>query len=149
MVTWAPSSVVGSLPLLERGEGVYVYDTAGKKYLDWTSEAVCVNLGHTVPDSVKQAMNEQLDQMPFAYSGIGLLTGLLLFVVLVQILSKAWFLCVPDWRHCSRSWLPGTSTVSFFLPPVERLTTAPSAWQGFIQVRRRSSTNTAATMVAP
>ena len=72
MVTWAPSSVVGSLPLLERGEGVYVYDTAGKKYLDWTSEAVCVNLGHTVPDSVKQAMNEQLDQMPFAYSGIGL-----------------------------------------------------------------------------
>ena len=37
---------------------------------------------------VKQAMNEQLDQMPFAYSGIGLLTGLLLFVVLVHILRK-------------------------------------------------------------
>ena len=35
----------------QRNQGVYVYDTAGKKYLDWTSEAVCVNLGHTVPES--------------------------------------------------------------------------------------------------
>ena len=33
-------------------QGVYVYDSNGKKYLDWTSEAVCVNLGHSIPDSV-------------------------------------------------------------------------------------------------
>ena len=33
-------------------QGVYVYDSTGKKYLDWTSEAVCVNLGHTMPETV-------------------------------------------------------------------------------------------------
>lgn len=35
-----------------RAEGVYLYDDAGKQYLDWTSQAVCSNLGHTVPEQV-------------------------------------------------------------------------------------------------
>lgn len=72
MLTWSPSSSVSSLPILERAEGVYVYDSEGKKYLDWTSEAVCVNLGHSVPESVKEAMLEQMKQTPFVYGGIGL-----------------------------------------------------------------------------
>ena len=32
---------------IERGEGVYLYDTAGNKFLVWTSKAVCTNLGYT------------------------------------------------------------------------------------------------------
>eukprot|EP00437_Effrenium_voratum_P004161 CAMPEP_0181424698 /NCGR_PEP_ID=MMETSP1110-20121109/14781_1 /TAXON_ID=174948 /ORGANISM="Symbiodinium sp., Strain CCMP421" /LENGTH=517 /DNA_ID=CAMNT_0023547869 /DNA_START=32 /DNA_END=1585 /DNA_ORIENTATION=- len=71
MLTWSPSAALGSLPIIERAEGVYVYDTSGKKYLDWTSEAVCVNLGHTIPDSVKQAMIEQMEQTAFVYGGMG------------------------------------------------------------------------------
>lgn len=72
MLTWGTSAAIEKLPLIERGEGVYLYDTDGKQYLDWTSEAVCVNLGHTVPESVKKAMNEQLEKTPFVYGGIGL-----------------------------------------------------------------------------
>eukprot|EP00931_Biecheleriopsis_adriatica_P073317 TRINITY_DN47625_c0_g1_i1.p1 TRINITY_DN47625_c0_g1~~TRINITY_DN47625_c0_g1_i1.p1 ORF type:complete len:518 (-),score=96.32 TRINITY_DN47625_c0_g1_i1:81-1634(-) len=71
MLTWSPSAPIESIPIIERAEGVYLYDSTGKQYLDWTSEAVCVNLGHTVPDSVKQAMNEQLNTAPFVYGGMG------------------------------------------------------------------------------
>lgn len=72
MLTWSASAPVENLPIIERGEGVYLYDTTGKKYLDWTSEAVCVNLGHTMPESVKKAMDEQMEKVPFVYGGMGL-----------------------------------------------------------------------------
>eukprot|EP00928_Gymnodinium_smaydae_P037350 TRINITY_DN25948_c0_g1_i1.p1 TRINITY_DN25948_c0_g1~~TRINITY_DN25948_c0_g1_i1.p1 ORF type:complete len:523 (-),score=94.39 TRINITY_DN25948_c0_g1_i1:342-1910(-) len=72
MLTWSGAAPIEGMPIIERGEGVYVYDTAGKKYLDWTSEAVCVNLGHTVPDSVKKAMVEQIETIPFVYGGMGI-----------------------------------------------------------------------------
>ena len=52
------------MPLLRRGEGSYLYDDDGKQYLDWTSQAVCANLGHTVPQSVKAAVAQQLDTLP-------------------------------------------------------------------------------------
>ena len=47
---WPAPVIVISLPF-QLVQGVYVYDSEGKKYLDWTSEAVCVNLGHSVPES--------------------------------------------------------------------------------------------------
>lgn len=34
------------MPIIERGEGAYVYDTAGKKYLDGLSGLFTVNIGH-------------------------------------------------------------------------------------------------------
>jgi adenosylmethionine-8-amino-7-oxononanoate aminotransferase len=71
MNTWGPSRPVGSAITVDRGEGVYVYDTNGNKYLDWTSQAVCSNLGHTVPPAVRDAINGQLDRMPMVYGGIG------------------------------------------------------------------------------
>ena len=36
--------------VLERGEGVYVYDVTGKKYLDFLSAYSAVNQGHCHPD---------------------------------------------------------------------------------------------------
>lgn len=53
-------------------QGVFLYDTAGKQYLDWTSQAVCTNLGHSIPDQVIQAATSQLSTLPFTYSGTGL-----------------------------------------------------------------------------
>eukprot|EP00439_Symbiodinium_sp_Y106_P035523 s1147_g4.t1 len=70
MLSWTASNPVKALPVIERGEGVYLYDTNGKKYLDWTSQAVCVNLGHT--EVIKQGINEQLDSLPYVYGGLGL-----------------------------------------------------------------------------
>jgi adenosylmethionine-8-amino-7-oxononanoate aminotransferase len=34
------------VPIIERGEGCYVYDTHGKRYLDGLSALYCVNVGH-------------------------------------------------------------------------------------------------------
>jgi adenosylmethionine-8-amino-7-oxononanoate aminotransferase len=36
----------GEVPIIERGEGCYVYDTHGKRYLDGLSALYCVNVGH-------------------------------------------------------------------------------------------------------
>lgn len=38
--------VEGDLPLIVRGEGPYVYDSNGKRYLDGLSALFCVNAGH-------------------------------------------------------------------------------------------------------
>src|SRR5947209_5368506 len=34
------------VPTIERGEGCYVYDTRGRRYLDGLSALFCVNAGH-------------------------------------------------------------------------------------------------------
>merc|ERR1719498_890334 len=71
MNTWGPSRPLGDAPIVDYGEGVYLYDKKGNKYLDWTSQAVCTNLGHSVPQAIKAAINKQLDAMPMVYGGIG------------------------------------------------------------------------------
>jgi len=72
MLTWGPSAPAAGLPQIVRGEGVYVYDSKGNKYLDWTSQAVCVNLGHTVPEEVKSAVAKQMDTLTYIYGGLGM-----------------------------------------------------------------------------
>jgi len=41
---------------VSHSEDIYLYDSEGKKYIDWSAGAVCANLGHTVPDSIVEAM---------------------------------------------------------------------------------------------
>eukprot|EP00933_Yihiella_yeosuensis_P040667 TRINITY_DN35005_c0_g1_i1.p1 TRINITY_DN35005_c0_g1~~TRINITY_DN35005_c0_g1_i1.p1 ORF type:complete len:584 (-),score=127.68 TRINITY_DN35005_c0_g1_i1:398-2149(-) len=72
MLSWSSSESVQDLPIMEKGEGVYLYDSNGTKYLDWTSQAVCVNLGYDVPEGVRNAVNHQLDTLPYMYGGLGL-----------------------------------------------------------------------------
>ena len=48
--------------VLERGEGVHVYDVAGKKYLDFLSAYSAVNQGHCHPRLVK-AISEQASKL--------------------------------------------------------------------------------------
>ncbi len=57
LVSWSPQGVWNPIPI-ERGEGVYVYDANGKRYLDWSSQLVNVNIGHSHPHVVK-AIQEQ------------------------------------------------------------------------------------------
>jgi adenosylmethionine-8-amino-7-oxononanoate aminotransferase len=56
-----------SLPMIDRGEGVYVYDTDGKQYLDACGGAAVSCLGHS-DAQVKQAIVDQLDRIPFAHT---------------------------------------------------------------------------------
>lgn len=70
--TWGVTAPAESTPLITRAEGVYMWDADGKQYLDWTSQAVCSNLGHDVPPAVVDAITAQLRSVPFVYSGIGM-----------------------------------------------------------------------------
>ncbi|MGI9305219.1 MAG: aminotransferase class III-fold pyridoxal phosphate-dependent enzyme, partial [Gammaproteobacteria bacterium] len=55
------------LPVAVRGDGPYVIDANGKRYLDASSGAAVSCLGHNHP-AVLQAVKDQLDQVPFAHT---------------------------------------------------------------------------------
>src|ERR1700744_4148182 len=52
------------IPIIVRGEGCYVYDEHGKRYLDGLSALFCVNIGHGRADVV-QAGAEQAKELGF------------------------------------------------------------------------------------
>ncbi len=54
-----------SIPVLDRGEGCYVWDTDGKRYLDGLSALFCVQVGYGRPEMV-QAAAQQMAKLPFA-----------------------------------------------------------------------------------
>jgi adenosylmethionine-8-amino-7-oxononanoate aminotransferase len=56
-----------TLPVVARGDGMYIYDTDGKEYLDACGGAAVSCLGHSDPD-VKKAIIDQLDRIPFAHT---------------------------------------------------------------------------------
>ncbi len=53
-------------PMLDRAEGVYLYDVNGKRYLDGSSGAMVSNIGHSNP-YVLDAMKRQMDKATFGY----------------------------------------------------------------------------------
>jgi taurine--2-oxoglutarate transaminase len=53
------------VPVIERGQGVYLYDTAGKRYTDLSSGLVAANLGHGYRP-VLDAMHAQIDKLCFS-----------------------------------------------------------------------------------
>lgn len=54
-------------PTVVRGEGVYLYDTDAKRYLDGSSGAVVATIGHG-RDEVGRAMAEQASRVAFAHT---------------------------------------------------------------------------------
>jgi adenosylmethionine-8-amino-7-oxononanoate aminotransferase len=55
-----------TLPIIDYGKGVYLYDRDGKKYLDGASGAVTANIGHGVTEII-EAMQEQAKKVSFVY----------------------------------------------------------------------------------
>ncbi|GMQ95745.1 MAG: aspartate aminotransferase family protein [Gammaproteobacteria bacterium] len=55
-------------PVAVRGEGVYIIDADGKRYLDASGGAAVSSLGHNHP-RVIEAIKAQLDSLPFAHTG--------------------------------------------------------------------------------
>lgn len=49
-----------------KGEGVYLYDSEGKRYIDGSAGAMTANLGHGLKE-VTQRVKEQLDTLTFTY----------------------------------------------------------------------------------
>jgi len=60
-----PSTIADGRPVFSRAEGIYVWDREGRRYLDATSGAFCVQLGYTRPDLVR-AMAEAAERLPYA-----------------------------------------------------------------------------------
>jgi adenosylmethionine-8-amino-7-oxononanoate aminotransferase len=53
-------------PEADYGDGIYILDTEGKRYIDGCSGAVVVSIGHG-SEKVKQAMREQADRVAFTH----------------------------------------------------------------------------------
>ncbi|HFQ93972.1 MAG TPA: aspartate aminotransferase family protein [Anaerolineae bacterium] len=54
-------------PLIERGEGIYLYDVDGKRYLDGSGGPLVVNVGHGRTEIV-QAMAEQAQKAAYVHA---------------------------------------------------------------------------------
>jgi taurine--2-oxoglutarate transaminase len=52
----------------ERAEGSYIYDRDGKRYLDFSSQLMNVNIGHGHP-KVKAAVLKQMDELSYVFPG--------------------------------------------------------------------------------
>ena len=53
------------IPIIERGEGPYLFDTHGKRYLDMLSGLFTVQIGYSYGDELGQAALEQMRKLPY------------------------------------------------------------------------------------
>ncbi len=61
-------STRGKLPIARSGDGCYIIDSTGKRYLDGSGGAAVSCLGHSDPD-IRAALHDQLDRIAFAHTG--------------------------------------------------------------------------------
>lgn len=66
--SWSVQSAVRPIPVV-KGEGVYFWDADGKKYLDFSSQLMNLNIGHQHPKVIK-AIKEQADVLCYAHPGV-------------------------------------------------------------------------------
>ncbi|MBD3171384.1 aspartate aminotransferase family protein [Candidatus Bathyarchaeota archaeon] len=50
-----------------KGEGIYLWNKEGKKYIDGSSGPICVNIGHGV-EEVTEAVNKQMKEVSYVHS---------------------------------------------------------------------------------
>ncbi len=66
--TWSAQSQVTPIPV-KTAKGVYFWDLAGKRYLDFNSMTMCVNIGHG-DERVVHAIQAQAAELPYAAPGM-------------------------------------------------------------------------------
>src|SRR5204862_3332616 len=66
--TWSAQAKVNPIAL-KRAKGVYFWDVDDKKYLDFNSMTMCVNIGHGNEHVIK-AIQEQAAALPYAAPGM-------------------------------------------------------------------------------
>ena len=54
---------------IHHAEGVYIYDYDGKRYLDFSSQLMNVNIGHG-NSSVRDAVVNQMNEVSYVYPGM-------------------------------------------------------------------------------
>jgi adenosylmethionine-8-amino-7-oxononanoate aminotransferase len=72
---WRHFTAAGAPQLvIERGEGCYIWDNEGNRYLDALSALYCVNIGYGPWPGITEAAQKQLDQLPFFTNWVGFAT---------------------------------------------------------------------------
>ena len=59
----------GHVPVIVKGEGAYIWDDQGRKYLDGLSGLFVVNAGHG-RDEIADAMAKQAKELEYSRSGV-------------------------------------------------------------------------------
>jgi len=67
LFNWSARDAVNPMPI-ERAEGIYLYTPEGERIIDFNSQLMSVNIGHSHP-RVIAAMKAQLDQLIYAFPG--------------------------------------------------------------------------------
>ena len=57
--------------VIERGEGCYIWDSEGKRYLDALSALYCVNIGYGPWPEIAEAAKRQVEELPFFSNWVG------------------------------------------------------------------------------
>src|SRR6185503_10963036 len=60
---WSAQNAVDPIPV-ERADGIYFYTPDGKRYIDFNSQLMCVNIGHSDARVVK-AIQEQVAKVAY------------------------------------------------------------------------------------
>ncbi len=68
LFSWTAQGKVNPINV-ERGEGVYLYDRDGKRYIDFSSQLMNVNIGHG-DKRVAEAVAKQMSEVSFVYPGM-------------------------------------------------------------------------------
>src|SRR4030095_6976099 len=66
--TWSAQATVNPMAL-KRAKGVYFWDLDDRRYLDFNSMTMCVNIGHG-DERVIRAMQEQAAELPYGAPGM-------------------------------------------------------------------------------
>src|SRR5579859_1305667 len=56
---------IDDLLVLERGEGPYVFDTHGKRYIDSLSSLFCAQIGYSYGEEMAAAVSKQMSTLAF------------------------------------------------------------------------------------
>lgn len=68
LFSWSKQSGLNPIHI-ERAEGVYLYDSDGKRYLDFSSQLMNVNIGHG-NQRITEAVRRQMEQVSYVYPGM-------------------------------------------------------------------------------
>jgi taurine--2-oxoglutarate transaminase len=66
--SWSKQSGLNPLNI-ERAKGVYIYDRNGKRYIDFSSQLMNVNIGHGHP-KVTEAVTKQMNEVSYVHPGM-------------------------------------------------------------------------------
>lgn len=53
-------------PMISHGDGIYLYDTNGKRYIDGSSGAITASIGHGVKEIIEE-IEKQANKITFVY----------------------------------------------------------------------------------